>query len=160
MRLANSSHLPDELIREMIRFACPSGVTNFDVTVKTARQNCGRAWCRQRKQRILVKLDPKTRYPEYWKRGRMKKGYLDVTCYTPHETALMLIAHELRHLWQRNVPRGWRVWNARGQYSERDADAYAIRLTRAWRRRGMPCNGVRITNREASSKCNAIRITK
>ena len=33
------------------------------------------------------------------------------------------------------IPRGRRVWGARGQFSERDADAYAIRMLRAWRRR-------------------------
>lgn len=36
---------------------------------------------------------------------------------------------------QARVPKGRRVWGARGQFSERDADAYAIRTLRAWRRR-------------------------
>ncbi len=46
----------------------------------------------------------------------------------------VVTAHELRHLWQAQHPKGWRVWGSRGQYSERDADAYAIRMLRAWRR--------------------------
>lgn len=50
------------------------------------------------------------------------------------EGLVFVIAHELRHLWQARVPRGRRVWNARGQFSERDADAYAYRMLRAWRR--------------------------
>ncbi|MFB1500801.1 hypothetical protein [Thiocapsa sp. N5-Cardenillas] len=62
-------------------------------------------------------------------------GYLPRDCWTQHERLVHVIAHELRHLWQGRVKRGHRVWGARGQFSERDADAYGIRLTRAWRRR-------------------------
>lgn len=51
------------------------------------------------------------------------------------EALVFVAAHELRHLWQAIVPRGRRVWGARGQYSERDCDAYALKMLRAWRRR-------------------------
>lgn len=51
------------------------------------------------------------------------------------EAFVYVLAHELRHLWQARVPRGRRVWGARSQFSERDADAYALRMLRAWRRR-------------------------
>ena len=63
------------------------------------------------------------------------KGYLPRPWLADQVEALVyLAAHELRHLWQARVPRGHRVWGSRGQYSERDADAYAIRQLRAWRR--------------------------
>lgn len=45
------------------------------------------------------------------------------------------MAHEARHFWQHKVRKGWRVWGARGRYSEVDAEAYTIRKLREWRRR-------------------------
>jgi hypothetical protein len=50
------------------------------------------------------------------------------------EALIMLVAHELRHLWQADHPKGWRVYGARGVYSERDADAYALQMLRKYRR--------------------------
>ena len=65
----------------------------------------------------------------------LKKGAnLPVDLYSRIEALVLVTAHELRHLWQAQHPKGWRVWGSRGQYSERDADAYAIRMLRAWRR--------------------------
>ncbi len=65
----------------------------------------------------------------------LKKGAnLPVDLYSRIEALVLVTAHELRHLWQAQHPKGWRAWGSRGQYSERDADAYAIRTLRAWRR--------------------------
>jgi hypothetical protein len=69
------------------------------------------------------------------------RGYLASAEYTQEEAIVHLVAHELRHLWQANVPKGQRIWGARGRFSERDADAYAIRKVRHWRRRGSPYYG-------------------
>jgi hypothetical protein len=62
-------------------------------------------------------------------------GYIDNLILSREEALVHILAHEFRHLWQKNHPgkRG-KVWGARGQYSDRDADAYAIRKTRQWRR--------------------------
>ena len=62
-------------------------------------------------------------------------GYIDSLILSREEGLVHILAHELRHLWQKNHPkkRG-RVWGARGQYSDRDADAYAIRKMREWRK--------------------------
>jgi hypothetical protein len=65
------------------------------------------------------------------------RGYMPSEAFTDHERLVGIIAHELRHIWQRMHPRGYRVWGARGQYSERDADAYEIHMTRTWRRLGL-----------------------
>jgi hypothetical protein len=62
-------------------------------------------------------------------------GYLDYLLLSREETIVHVLAHELRHLWQAKIKRGYRVWGARGQFSERDADAYAKRKTREWRRK-------------------------
>jgi hypothetical protein len=73
--------------------------------------------------------------------GHGGRGYLGSVEYTQEEAILHLLAHEMRHLWQVKIPSGWRVWGARGRYSERDCDAYAIRVVRHWRRKGSPFYG-------------------
>jgi hypothetical protein len=65
--------------------------------------------------------------------GRRGSGYLKMDIGSRREALVVLLAHELRHLWQAKHSRGM-VWGARGRYSERDADAYALRMLRAYRR--------------------------
>ena len=131
MRFCNGTSLPDALLRQFIRHCCPSGVTGFSVKVTNcrARGGRGRAWFNQ--NRILVRVQ--TGEQHYAGHGP-RKGYLGMLPMTRAEVALFVLAHELRHLWQKRVPKGRRVWGARGQYSERDADAYAFRAVRTWRR--------------------------
>ena len=44
------------------------------------------------------------------------------------------LAHELRHLWQKNHPKKKdKVLGSRDQFSDRGADAYAFRKMREWR---------------------------
>jgi len=149
MKIKNYTQISIELLREMIRFACPSGVTGFDITFKNSYSWRGRAFTegtsyhdRKRTPYVVVGV-PKDLILTY-SRPRITdigKGYLKSSQYSWQEDLVHLIAHELRHLWQNKVPKGWRVWGARGKYSERDADAYAIRMTRHWRRRGSPHYG-------------------
>jgi hypothetical protein len=61
------------------------------------------------------------------------KGYLSMTFLSAEEELVHTLAHEFRHMWQWYYPKRKRVWGARGQYSERDADAYAHRKLREWR---------------------------
>ncbi len=62
-------------------------------------------------------------------------GYVSSLILSRREALVHILAHEFRHFWQRHHKgkRG-RVWNSRGIYSERDADAYAIRKQREWRK--------------------------
>ncbi|OGA72887.1 MAG: hypothetical protein A3G81_22525 [Betaproteobacteria bacterium RIFCSPLOWO2_12_FULL_65_14] len=60
-------------------------------------------------------------------------GYLPMVIGSRMEALVVLIAHELRHLWQAKHTRG-KVYGARGRFSERDADAYALRMLRRFRR--------------------------
>ena len=62
-------------------------------------------------------------------------GYIDHILLSREEAVVHVVAHELRHLWQSKVKRGYRVWGARGEFSDRDADAFAIGKTREFRRR-------------------------
>lgn len=165
VKLTNYTKVPAELIRDMIRFVTPSGVTGFDISFKNAGDGClhGRAYThgtcyhkRNGKCPPLVVIQVPKWYGakdaayrnkyciapgagnprrEQCRKRQSCRGYMPHECWTDHERLVDIIAHELRHLWQRRVKRGHRVWGARGQFSERDADAYAIRMTRAWRRR-------------------------
>jgi hypothetical protein len=65
-----------------------------------------------------------------------RPGYLPHDYGSRVEALVFIMAHELRHLWQANHLRG-KVWGARGRFSERDADAYAIRMLRKFRREGL-----------------------
>jgi hypothetical protein len=168
MQLRNSTDIPDALIREIIRFVVPHGVTNYGVRVAEGSHSFrGRASPEGSGGRVRIWIGPalvfplrgygntglrtrrEARFTMWYKEGRLhhtttrrvltnapRGGYLPRPALGSRVEALVyVIAHELRHLWQGVVPRGHRVWGARGQYSERDADAYAIRMLRAWRRR-------------------------
>lgn len=139
MKLKNYTDIDDETIREIIRFVKPSDVSGFDISIK----NCGIGAYRGRAYSqgcsyhgsaaplVIVSIGADDKYPV---NVPAHKGYLPMQFYNRVEALVAVTAHELRHLWQAKHPRGWRVWGARGQFSERDADAYALRMLRKWRR--------------------------
>jgi len=62
-------------------------------------------------------------------------GYIDSLTLSREEALVHIAAHELRHLWQKNhIGKRGKVRGARGRYSDTDADAYAIRKKKQWRR--------------------------
>lgn len=144
MRLSNKTSVPDDLLRDIVRFVKPSGISKVDIEVRNTdygwtvgyayAHGCGYHYRATGSRAWLVTI----RIPKKHKRlpcVRHNGGaYLDHLLLDETEDIVGVIAHEFRHLWQKEHPKGWRVWGARGQYSERDADAYAIRMIRAWRR--------------------------
>ena len=139
MRIKNYTNVATSTIREMVRFAVPPGVAGFDVRVNnTGARFRGRAYAEGNSIHdrpcpfIIVSIGRSERLPPIDVRHR--GGYLPMPAMSREEMLLVLLAHELRHLWQGRVKRGRRVYGARGQYSERDADAYALRALRHWRR--------------------------
>lgn len=140
MRIKNSTNIPTDTIRTMVRFVVPPGVAGFDVRVNNTAGACfrGRAYAKGHPHHdrpcpfIIVSICQAERLPPIDVRHR--GGYLPMPAMTREEMLLVLLAHELRHLWQGRVKRGRRIYGARGQYSERDADAYALRALRHWRR--------------------------
>lgn len=128
MRLTNHTDIPTPLVRDVLRFVMPNGVTNVRVTI----YNTARRWAGGRggSGYVSARIPKAERYPALPSHG----AYLGWPPHTRIEALVLLLAHELRHCWQTVNPRGYRVWGARGQYSERDADAYAIQKLRAWRR--------------------------
>jgi hypothetical protein len=141
MRLRNKTKFSTELIREIVRFAKPSGLHNFTLHVKSSRNGWhGHAWGAGDKYATIYVprgTTEKTKYtrPTGWNIEALKKGYINSKQFTPIEDMVHLIAHELRHVWQPSHRNRRPVWGSkRGRYSERDADAYAIRKTREWRK--------------------------
>lgn len=156
MRFQNFTPMPDELLREIIRFVCPPGVNGFDIAFKnSARGYKGRAYTGGTSYHLradrrggvyrghyappyVVIGCAKALTARKWTKPytfTSRGAYLGCGVCSDVEAVVSLVAHELRHLWQKRVKRGHRVWGARGQFSERDADAYAIQMLRQWRRR-------------------------
>ena len=147
MRITNHTKFPNETLREIIRFTKPSGVSGFDLVVKTAgkHQSCNSGYCYHEGcpsyhgkigDKVVPLITMRVSFkPNFPRRGHGGEGYLPHVTFSLVENVVFILAHELRHLWQKKVPRGRRVWGARGQFSERDADAYAIHVVREWRRK-------------------------
>lgn len=156
MRFQNFTPVPNEELREIIRFCCPPNVTRFDIAFKNSSRGF-RAWayyngtphherslirrglrepnvCQRYTPLVTISIPPigDVTYPSF---HVGHGGYLPSVQFTQQEDIVHLVAHELRHLWQNKIKRGYRVWGSRGQFSERDADAYAIQMVRQWRRR-------------------------
>lgn len=140
MKITNTTKLDNKTIREIIRMVRPPGISNFDVMIKNSSKNTcrGRAYLTQcsyhysNNQFVVIGIPKNEKNYPYNTYGG--KGYISTRILTKMEDIVYVIAHELRHLWQSKVKKGRRVWGARGQYSERDADAYAIKKLREYRR--------------------------
>jgi hypothetical protein len=168
MKLINKSAFPSEKLRNIIRFCCPPGVRDFIIRFQHwnnyggvyyaepwldywsdkphgNRNGVYRAKTGSESTDVLIKLKKAVRGIGLIENRRFKaeRGYLASTQYTQEEVIVHLVAHELRHVWQARNPMGRRVWGARSQYSERDADAYAIGKVRHWRRAGSSFFGPR-----------------
>lgn len=132
MTLRSTTDLPDALVRAIVRFIRPANVTGFSLTVRNTSSwhPHGHAAPRASRSHIVASIPTRQHVTASAAHG----AYLPMPPRTRVEALVVLLAHEARHLWQGAVPRGYRVWGARGQFSERDADAYALRMLRAWRR--------------------------
>lgn len=140
MRLKNYTDIPTEQIREIIRVVRPAGISNFDVRVSNykGRRGRGRAYSNGSAYHdracpfIVVRVpttDKLARDKGDWRGG----GYLKYAIGSRLESLVAILAHELRHIWQSTHTKG-KVWGARGRFSERDADAYAMQMLRRYRR--------------------------
>lgn len=165
MKLRNTSGIPDEVVRDVIRFVRPPGISRFDVMVKKSLKGTfggmsyseGSGYHMTADPFVTVRIGDDSKFPYFVRGDRadhpggavttyfdgrpakvskpQSKGYLTVGwLFSRVEALVMVMAHELRHQWQRTHTRG-RVWGSRGKFSERDADAYAIKMLRAWRQR-------------------------
>jgi hypothetical protein len=142
MRLKNYTNFRNETIREIIQFARPNGIANFDIEIKNYRYGTHRGTCYPEgcpgyhhtvNPLVVVSITKNENAFPLYEKHKNGRGYISSLLVSREEALVHVIAHELRHLWQAKVKRGYRVWGARGQFSDRDADAYAIRRTRQWR---------------------------
>lgn len=148
MRIRNTTKIPTALLREVVRAVAPAGISGYDVQLRNSRDCTVKGMAYMTGSAYHDTAAPfvnlyvgnlngsgRSRFPALPVKNDTKRGYLGTPYFRDRVEALVFIAaHELRHLWQAKVKRGRRVWGARGQYSERDCDAYAIRMLRAWRR--------------------------
>lgn len=141
MRIKNTTTISTVLLREIIRFVAPPGISGYDVRLSNCSEGtitgkayyAGSGYHDTASPFVVLYIGRPQRFPS--PPVPIRKGYLPLPWFGDREEALVyLAAHELRHLWQARVPRGRRVWGSRGQFSERDACAYGIRKLREWRR--------------------------
>ena len=157
MKLTNTTHLPDHVVRAALRFVMPPGVTNARVILKPCEYGTvnGYAHIGQNtvmlkvgRQRVLYKvrfngevkrlcwLYPSTRFVYQYGQLKGRRYWLanEVECL------VYLAAHELRHLWQDKTTarrRAGMAFGSRGRFSEIDAESYSIRKLRAWRKQNL-----------------------
>lgn len=147
MKLKNDTNLPNVLVRELIRSVRPPGIEIKEVKIVNAGKHSsgsGRAYTGR--GRIKVRL-PRQNNPQCRAIWKPRKAYLGMAIGNRIELLIMLLAHELRHLWQgqgkgyngpfrveKPKPRKGMVWGSKGRFSERDADAYALHKIRQYRR--------------------------
>lgn len=136
----NYTKIDTALLREMIRFCKPGDVANFDITFKNSSNGfkgmaywSGCPYHNHPNPLITVGIGAGVKFPMI-ANNFLGRGYIPHLVLDREERIVDIIAHELRHFWQKKHPKGFRVWGARGRFSERDADAYAIRKVREWRK--------------------------
>jgi hypothetical protein len=189
LKLINTTDIPDEEVREIIRFVSPNGLltskykirlnnssrgtngyfleSNLNICIRLSRKeypypqlNSNDPEIRRPKRKITFwfqKFNEKHQAWQWWYHKKYYEsikdtpkvfssgGYITSIELSREESLVHYLAHELRHYWQMNHPgkRG-KIWGARGKFSERDADAYAIRKVREWRRSHNPKDAMQI----------------
>lgn len=140
-RWRNYTDLPDEWCRAVYEAVLPSGLSAHDVEIKNNDGGGrGMAYTKGSGYHTTARPFVVVSIPKTEKRARIiregRGGYLPMAQGSRREAYVFLMAHELRHLWQAKAkgrPRGM-VYGAKGKFSERDADAYALRALRRFRR--------------------------
>lgn len=132
----NTTEIPSERIEEIVRFTIPPGVTGVLIEVRRAhRVRGGAAYTNSRS--VGLRFEEEARYPR--RMHPYQYGHLRGRRYwlaSLDEQIVYLSAHELRHIWQRKArSRSGYFPMTRGRFSEIDAESYAIRKLREWRRR-------------------------
>jgi hypothetical protein len=139
-RLRNTTDIPDWLVKSVEEFVMPpGGVGAYDIELRNSGGRfAGAAYHKgsgyHTTARPFIVLRVGSGFP-CGPRIKFRPGYLPTPALASKVEAMVYVyAHELRHLWQARVKKGRRVWGARGQFSERDADAWGIHCLRRWRR--------------------------
>lgn len=142
MKIKNTTDIPTETLRRIIRFCLPENVDlPGRVRLTNSRHAYGGRYSATFHGDVLLRIGATKKYPTrirpyQYAQHRGRKVWVGSRL----EGVVYLAAHELRHHWQgkgrmRNsfFPTGY-VRNAKGKWSEVDTEAYAIHTLRAWRR--------------------------
>lgn len=135
MKIVNHTSIPNEVVKDVIRFVRPPGIKNFTVVLKDSHgSHHWRGWGYSGGVNARLKINeefPFRLWTYQYGQLRGRRYYIA----SPVENLIYLLAHELMHTrqGQRGPIRG-RVWGARGRYSEIETESYAIRKLREWRR--------------------------
>ena len=144
--LKNSTNISGDYLHKIATFVLPAKVksSRMGIVVRNSRTYSAHWSPDWDRDRVVLSIGDSgnstmkfpyfiDRDPNYTGKHR-SGGYLDCLLLSREELIVNIMSHEFRHAWQCIKRRGYRVWGARGQFSERDADAYAIKMTRKWRR--------------------------
>lgn len=163
MKIINRTHYPMSMLREIAEFARPKKLKTITIEFRYTRTSIGRGHYTKklingRKHKWAVVNIPRDyrdhHFPNKWVYGEQRTmgkrlGYLNHLQLDLEELILHITAHELRHARQHEQNKIHWVYgtkytkemygNTETLYArERDADAYAIRTVRKWRRLQKP----------------------
>lgn len=138
--LKNSTNIPDKLVAISLAFAMPPDCSEFVscITVKNKRRGkfLGQwGWYYHSDQRVVIIVPRKIARPHTWTRKYSRKR---VTIRSRGDFLVMIMAHELRHAWQKkhwNTPASrWKLERTRtAKYAQEvDAQMYEYEVLLKW----------------------------
>ena len=106
-KLNNKTKIPNKTIEDIIDFVCPAGVGEFNITFHYADKGvayCGLTYVDIKRIDIMIAKEP-LMFPRMSYCSSMESaGYTpSVKLKNFTELLVLLMSHELRHLWQRHV---------------------------------------------------------
>lgn len=142
MKVINKTKYSRSLLVRIAEFSKPKKLKHITIVYKWRKNttDCSGKY-RPKKNAIMVMLpkNPKlSNYPFHWQTTLVVKGdpYIEHIRLNLLEDIVHVTAHEMRHAEQNKRGKIHRVFGYKkgNKYSERDADAYAIRKQREWRK--------------------------
>lgn len=163
MKLKNETKIADKHILQIYDFVKLKGIEPKKLTIEyTKDSKAFNGFTYPKSEEITVRLNPNMKYPFYntyygdrlvkYVRYDMetrkeivlrteketnvrlvKRAYIDGIYLSMIETLIHVMAHEIRHLWQKKHKHG-KIYGSRGKYSERDADYYGFKKQREYRK--------------------------
>jgi hypothetical protein len=117
MKLKNYTDIPNSEIREMTRFCKPVNVSHFDLRISNSYTSTFRGrfypkgcyYHETLKPLIVVRVTKDAKKFPLYTRHTKGGGYIDTLLLNREEAFLLVIAHEIRHLWQKHHPHR-KVW--------------------------------------------------
>lgn len=145
MKLINKCDgFSDKELHKIIDFVDPGVSKNTKVYTYASRTSPAGFSFYRPKREIEVDIPTQLKFPWFW--NKMSKSRVDILLLSLEEMVVFIIAHELRHQWQyRRPPVGEWSYGCRHpkkrrshHHHELDADHYAVKKLRQWRKQYQP----------------------